>query len=100
MHKGTIKTLKKTNLEKGFVRKLIWQGYVEQSLNSYKILLQIPALLINAVGVGLEWLSTGVQIVATFLLEGINAIPTIKITKREDREKAISAIREYYNTKN
>ena len=100
MHKGTIKTLKKTNLDKGFVKKLIWQGYVEQALNSYKILLKIPAFLINTIGIGLEWLSTGVQIVATFLLEGINAIPTIKVTKREDREKAILAIRKYYNTKN
>lgn len=100
MHKGTIKTLKKTNLEKGFVRKIVWLGYAEQVLNSYKILLKIPALLINIIGIALEGLSTGVQIVATFLLEGINAIPTIKVTKREDREKAISAIREYYNTKN
>ena len=91
----TIKMIiKMENIEKGFKFKMISLGILEEIINSYKIILKLPFLLIGIPFCFIGWLSKQIAELCELVTSVIHEIPYIKLCKKEDREKMIKAIRE------
>ena len=91
----TIKMIiKMENIEKGFKIKMISLGILEEIINSYKIILKLPFLLIGIPFCFISWLSEQIAELCELVTSVIHEISYIKLCKKEDREKMIKAIRE------